>query len=463
MSEVHLKAEFRPMHTQVCGTTNAGKTASVVLPWIARDIELQRGLIIVDGKSDRAFLEQIYAHAVQNGRQDDFMVFSLAQPSISSTFNPFAQGTPDQITERVFSSFSFTDEYYRAVQYAALRTIVALLMHRGQIPMPGVIRELLLNRDKLKGWSASMQDDNLASDVNALLREDAGEFHKRYSGLITALGHFSQGPTAPLFNTRTPEIVLADVIKNRKICYFQLPTMMYPFLGAATGKLVLQCLQSTISEMQVGGKENPSLFSVYLDDFNDYIYPQFISILNKSRSAGIGIVFAHQSLGDLKKVGEEFTESFLTNTNIKVIMRSPDPVSAEYFASSIGTKTGEKVTERRSHFLLGLKRNTGEQSARDVEEYVIHPNVFKSKLGTGEGVVVIPYPKGRIVKRVKFAMVPRLAPLRLPIRDLPLIHFAYEATAPEARRTRIQSQRDDIEGAANAAKSKENQKNKGII
>jgi type IV secretory pathway TraG/TraD family ATPase VirD4 len=418
------------MHTQVIGTTNAGKTASVILPWVARDIQLGRGMIIVDGKSDRSFLEQLYAYAVASRRESDFKLFSLACPSASSTFNPFAQGSAEQITERVFSAFSFTDEYYRAVQYSALRTIVALLMDRNKIPMPGVIRSLLRNREALKSWITHIKDKNLEFDLAALLKEDTKEFEKKYSGLVTALGHFSQGAVTPLFNTETPEIILSEVIRERKICYFQLPTMQYPFLGEATGKLVLQCLQSAISDMQVSGKANPSLFSVYLDDFNDYIYPGFISILNKSRSAGIGVVFAHQSIGDLKKVGEEFTQSFLTNTNVKIIMRSPDPESAEYFAKSIGTKTGEKSTERRSRIFFGLNRDTGEQSVRDVEEYIIHPNEFKSRLGTGEGIVIIPHAKGRLVKRVKFAMVPKLNPIPLPSYNRKSIIFENEAYAP---------------------------------
>jgi type IV secretory pathway TraG/TraD family ATPase VirD4 len=429
-TEVHLKSQFRTMHTQVIGTTNAGKTASVILPWIVRDLELGRGMIIVDGKSDRSFLDQLYAHAKAVDRHFDFELFSLACPNASSTFNPFAQGTAEQITERVFSSFSFTDEYYRAIQYAALRTIVALLMDQKKVPMPGVIRTLLKNRAALESWAGKIHDKNLESEVATLLKEDSKEFEKRYSGLVTALGHFSFGAVAPLFNTERPHIILSNVIRQRKVCYFQLPTMQFPFLGEATGKLVLQCLQSAISEMQVSGKENRSLFSVYLDDFNDYIYPGFISVLNKSRSAGIGVVFAHQSIGDLKKVGDEFTQSFLTNTNVKIIMRSPDPESAEYFAKAIGTKTGEKTTERRSSNFIGLRRNTGEQSVRDVEEYIIHPNEFKSKLGTGEGIVVIPHSRGRLVKRVKFAMAPKLRPEPLPEYSHLSIPFERGAFAP---------------------------------
>lgn len=37
--EVHIKTRQRAMHTQVIGTTNAGKTESVILPWAIQDIE----------------------------------------------------------------------------------------------------------------------------------------------------------------------------------------------------------------------------------------------------------------------------------------------------------------------------------------------------------------------------------------------------------------------------------------
>ena len=414
--KVHLKANFRTMHTELVGTTNAGKTASIMAPWTYSDIELGRGLIFIDGKSDQNFLNQLYARVVQAGREKDFYVFSLARPAISSTFNPFCQGSPELITERVFSAFQFENEFYKSIQFDAFRTIVTMIMHRGKVPMPGLIRELVRDRAKLQNWTEGLSDSNLVGDVLKLIENK--ELEKDCAGLIAALGHFSQGATSALFNTTHPEITLSDALKNGKICYFQLPTMQFGFLGAATGRLLLQSLQSAISELQVsGGGQLKNLFSIYLDDFNDYMYTDFVSLLNKSRSAKIGVVFAHQSIGDLEKVSPEFRKISMTNTNLKVIMRSNDPDSAEYFAKMIGTQTTEKTTERRRKGLF-KPENTGDQSVRETEEYLIHPNYFKSGLGRGEGVVVIPYEKGQIVRKVKFKAWPDIPVLRMPVRDL---------------------------------------------
>lgn len=453
--KVYLRPAFRTMHTQLIGTTNAGKTASVILPWAADDIARGRGLLVVDGKSDLALLEQLYTHAVRAEREDDFLVFSLADPSISSTFNPFCHGSPEQITERVFSSFEFTDEYYRSIQFAALRTVIAMLRDQRQAPLPGVIRELLRDREKLKAWTEKIRDENLVQDVLKLTQDDDEEYAKKYSGLVTALGHFSQGKTAPLYNTQTPDIVLGDILKKKKICYFQLPTMQYPFLGSATGKLLLQTLQSAISELQVGGEKNGSLFSVYLDDFNDYIYPGFGSLLNKSRSANVGVVFSHQSLGDLEKVSPEFKQIVLTNTNIKIVMRSNDPDSAEHFAKTIGTTTGEKSTERRKRVFFG-QENTGDQSVREVEEYIHHPNVIKSELGLGEGIVLIPHPRGRVVKRIRFQAIPELFGVPLPVRNHAAVNFVAAvnrrpADAPASTRSFSEALKDKKVDASNDA------------
>ena len=308
-------------------------------------------------------------------------------------------------TERVFSSFNITHDYYRSVQYVALKTVITLLMRRGQIPTPGVIRDLLRDKVKLQDWTEGLTDVNLKKDVLTIAALSDEQFTENHAGLVAALDDFSSGELMPLYNTRYPEIILSDVLKSQKICYFQLPVMQYEFLAQSTGKLLLQSLRSAISELQVNATEKlKSLFSVYLDDFNDYIYPGFTTLLNKSRSANIGVVFAHQSLGDLEKVGPDFKQAVLSLTNIKVIMQSNDPISAEYFAQVVGTKTSEKTTERRRRFFLGHE-DTGDQSVRKVEEYIVHPNIFKSDLSRGEGIVVIPHNHGKTVKRVQFETV----------------------------------------------------------
>jgi conjugal transfer pilus assembly protein TraD len=155
--------------------------------------------------------------------------------------------------------------------------------------------------------------------------------------------------------------------------------------------------------------EKAKFFSCILDDFQDYIYEGFGSLLNKSRSANVGVVFSHQALGDLDKVSEAFRNVVLTNTNIKVVMRMNDPETCDHFAKTFGTKTTTKLTEKTKD-----GGATGDGTVREVEEFNFHPNVFK-RLGTGYGVVSIPHKDGVQLIKVKFDMRKTLDPVSLPL------------------------------------------------
>lgn len=160
-------------------------------------------------------------------------------------------------------------------------------------------------------------------------------------------------------------------------------------------------------------------FSCILDDFQDYIYEGFASLLNKSRSANVGVVFSHQSLGDLDKVSESFRNVVLTNTNVQIILRLNDPDTCEYFAKTLGTKTVTKVTEQTDD-----EKKTGAGTMREVEQYLFHPNVFKN-LPSGYAIVSIPHRDG--VKRMKVHLAPRP---ELPISPLPRIKKVPKPVTP---------------------------------
>ena len=405
--EIYIPIEARRMHTQVIGTTNAGKTESVIIPWAVSDIQDKRGFVIVDGKADQSFITKIYGYVKFFDRSPAFKLFSLQNPNHSHTFNPLLGGTPEEVAERVFNSFEFENPYYKAVQYEVFSQVLRIFDSAKLKPTFLRVYEAIKNPEALYSLAVDGKDASLEGWASGFRSISPSDRDDRTSGLLAALSHFAFGSHAKLFNTDEPDIDLDRVIRGSEMVYFQLPVLKAAFLGKATGKLVLQCLQSAVANRhQTGNKEHP-FFSVYLDDFTEYLYPGFVSLLNKSRSANVGVVFAHQSLGDIKALGEEVATSILTNSNLKVIMRGNDPDSAEYFAKVIGTKESEKVTERAESSVFGRSR-TGQGSLREVEEFIVHPNVIKRNMGVGEALVIVPHHLGSKVVRLKFQMVPAL-------------------------------------------------------
>lgn len=422
--EVFIKLRQRAMHTQVIGTTNAGKTESVILPWAIQDIQQGRGLILIDGKSDRGLLDKLHGYAVQSGREEDFRLFSLSSIDESHQFNPLIGGTPEEISERVFNAFEFENPYYRSIQFEVFSQVMRIFATIGEVPTFLKLHQAITDPESLLARAADMVDLDLKQWLDFFASLPAQSRMERTSGLTAALSHFAFGKTACLFNTEKPNITLEEALTQGRIVYFQLPVLLSPFLGKATGKLVLQSLQSAVANRHRNKGQKPAFFSVFLDDFSEYLYPGFVSILNKSRSANVGVVFAHQALGDIKTLGDAIANSILTNANVKVFMRGNDPDSAEYFAKVIGTSKTIKYTERTKRGFLKAE-NTGDASAREVEEFIVHPNRFKSSLGVGEAVMVIPHEAGSRTLTLKFrkfedlkpvplAMVPKLIAKGLP-------------------------------------------------
>lgn len=399
--EVFIKAKQRAMHTQVIGTTNAGKTESVILPWAIQDIAQGRGLILIDGKSDRSLLDKLWAYTVKHGREKDFRLFSLSDLDESHQFNPLIGGSPEEVAERVFNAFEFENEYFRSVQYEVFSQTLRIFAGSNEVPTFLKIFEAISVPSRMKVMAERTEDASLKSWGAYYAGLPATEVAQRTSGLTAALSHFAFGKTAALFNTDQPSINLDEALRSNQIVYFQLPVLLSPFLGKASGKMILQCLQSAVANRHRGKNKAHKFFSVFLDDFAEYLYPGFVSILNKSRSANVGIVFAHQALGDIKTLGDAIANSILTNANLKVFMRGNDPDSAEYFSKVIGTVKGMKYTAQTQRGIW-KQEDTGSASAREVDEFIVHPNKFKSELGVGEAVMVIPHEAGSRTIYIKF-------------------------------------------------------------
>lgn len=433
---IHIPIEARRMHAQVIGTTNAGKTESVIIPWAVADIQARRGFVMVDGKADRSFLDKIYAYARHFSREGDFLVFSLQDPSRSHTFNPLIGASPEEVAERVFNSFEFENSYFASVQFEIFSNVLRILHRAKVVPTFLRVHQAIRNPETLYLLAVQGGDEGLeswAAGFKALVRGDREE---RTSGLLAAISHFAFGSHAKLFNTDEPDIDLVRAIRENQLIYFQLPVLKAPFLGKATGKLVLQCLQSAVSERHRAGDGNQPFFSILLDDFTEYLYKGFVSLLNKSRSANVGVVFAHQALGDIRALGDDVATSILTNSNLKVVMRGNDPESAEYFAKVIGTTKGEQITERADSGIWG-RAKTGQGSLRQVEEFVVHPNVIKRGLGVGEAITIIPHRYGTRTIKLHFRMLPDIPLVEMPpfrerkVLGLKIVQTAGSATQAE--------------------------------
>jgi type IV secretory pathway TraG/TraD family ATPase VirD4 len=111
-----------------------------------------------------------------------------------------------------------------------------------------------------------------------------------------------------------------------------------------------------------------------------------IDLLNKSRSANVTCIAATQSLSDLDfAAGEAFREQIIENCNNYIVLRQNSAKSSEEWAKVIGTKNTMAMTYQIQEG--GGSNSTGYGSARQVREFIFHPDEIK-QLKTGSAFFV---------------------------------------------------------------------------
>jgi len=107
----------------------------------------------------------------------------------------------------------------------------------------------------------------------------------------------------------------------------------------------------------------------------------------------MSVVVAHQEICDLQRISPEFAGRLMGNTSTLYAFLQKRPESAEIISGMAGTKKAWKKTVQAQRMWL-LDVPSGNSSLREVEEFVIHPNLIKS-LRVGKCVCVKKYPESR--------------------------------------------------------------------
>ena len=169
----------------------------------------------------------------------------------------------------------------------------------------------------------------------------------------------------------TPSVDLLEALTSGEPVLFSLDALRFPGLAAQMGALLLQDLKAVAAELLARGNARPCY--LVIDEFNIFEGRQVLALLNKGREAGLCCVLATQDLADVDAAGgPTLVDQVLANTNVKLLLRQEVDAYANRLAMAVGTRTAWLGTHRSSN---GLP--TGEASMREVDEFIVHPNLLK--------------------------------------------------------------------------------------
>ena len=359
---VRLPLKDRTGHTLVLGTTQVGKTRLLELS-VEQDIRRGETVVVFDPKGDADLLRAMHGACRAAGRADDFTLFHLGYPEVSSRYNGVGQFRRiTEVATRVAGQVSgegqsavFREFVWRFVNVVA-RAVVAL----GQRPDYRTILRHVTNIDglclayaeahfagrpdvlarvaeierqrgtpprhmegrppRLVAFERAMADGGLGDEVldglRSAMRYERSYFDKLVASLLPLLEKLTTGKAAKLLS---PDYLDLDdprpvwdwrgVVNRRLVVYVGLDALSDAAVAAAVGNSMFADLVSYAGERYKHGDGRglrpragavPHPVVVHMDEFNELMGDEFIPLLNKGGAAGLQVTAYTQTFSDIQ-------------------------------------------------------------------------------------------------------------------------------------------------------------------
>jgi hypothetical protein len=226
-AEIYLPDQIRTRHVHILGATGSGKTESVILNFLAQDIRRGLGSIILDAKGDYSFLTELQRLVPENQLQ----VFDLGAED-SLAYDPLVAGSALESAQRLFASFTWSEEYYKSKALSTLQRMFQIHFEiNGRNP---TLVEISNYIETPKTYSTFVSSEDFPESLAVAEFQDI-------SGLRDQIRSLTIGHLAQTLSPKTPAIDLAKAAEGAVI-YFRLQSLMSPQLVSILGRLVINHL-----------------------------------------------------------------------------------------------------------------------------------------------------------------------------------------------------------------------------
>jgi len=369
-SPVELGLDELQQGVLVGGSPGAGKTT--LLAGLAARLPEGVGCAFVDLKGDRSLPGRLGIGPER--------VFGLGDRCAAS-WNPLDAGNPASWRDILLAAEEWTEPHYRRAAARFVGAVLAALAQaRPAVTLAEVIR-LLEQPKRAVGLSREVdgrERDVLASAIAAI--ESEASLRSGVLGLGNRLALLCDSPASGGRFGAPGGIDLRRVLRGERVL-FSLPAAEFPDEAPAIAACAIQSLGAAGQRAAVGDESLRA--ALVVDEAPRLGGQQLREAVAIGRGAGIGTVVSVQDFADLDYVADGTREAVETGANTWIVMRQV--ASAEAIANALGSRKVEKETVQRDVNRL-LLTDTGMRSVREVDEYVVSPNVIRG-LGRGEAIV----------------------------------------------------------------------------
>ena len=397
---VLLNVKSRSQHTIISGATGQGKT-TLLKTLLSHSLKHHHPVIIIDPKGERKDIREMKKKARFYGREKDFCLFSLSFPEESFAYNPLLNGTVEQIKTRLMDGLRFEEEYYKAQSSLFLGGLLSAFKFLNYPVSFSFLDEYLRDRSEVKSLSDKVLGQNkagnskeqrkLTEELNTLLTQIQDIPKQDLAGLQAQISSLNSLEFRKILSPSNFHqncfFSFDDILRHKKIAYFQMNVNGYGEISRQIGRMILQDLKVLSNQIQAGQKHFSYAFcACFIDEFGSFATRDFADFLKMARSSRIGLHLFCQGLSDLSRLTPDFKNQIIGNTINKILFRQDVGNDAEEWAKVAGTFS----TRKKTYQITGAEIDeemTGLGTLRDVKEMKIEFDVFK-KLSQGQAILI---------------------------------------------------------------------------
>lgn len=401
------------MHAYFDGPSGHGKTTDILA--VARALveapaarKLNIPLFMMTFKPEDDLTTALMTIARRAGRK----IHIITEDGHNSTtsYNPLSRGTPEQLRNRLIEAEEnsadggFSEAHYKRtgqrLTLFATRVLVDLatrgvrfdhgrrqwkqdLPHLVQLMDPKQLEKVLPDVSPEVERDLSAYLDEVAENEN--LARDAAGMRTRFA--VTA-----EGAARNVIREAPGGLILEDALEAGDIILFNLDAASDTDAARQIGNLAIADLVTTMPRLaakrwHVGGVRRMGWCCI--DEFSALGGTALKNVFERSRSYGLGVCLATQVGASLEEYGPSFKKSVMKNSNVKVYHNQGE--DSEERSNTWGTQKAWQETKQLfdDRDLLGMQtRASGQGSLREVDRYIVHPNLLR-RLGPGEAYIAV--------------------------------------------------------------------------
>ena len=362
---IGLTKEERETPMYVIGRTGSGKT-TLLSAMAVRDIQDGRGMAFIDPHGDVA---EDLVYTVPLERKDDLIYLNPIDMGYPIHIN-LLELTPglsedeeelekERVCEGVISLFRKVfskDEQTNAhrIENVLRKVIYTAFAIEGATIF--TLDDLLNNPPFLKKVIPQLVDPHVKNFWKYEYGR-AGEFQivKMAGGVTAKVGRLLSSPIAKrMLEEPKSTISFDDILREGKILICNFSKGIGEDTSNLLGTMVITKLQEAALRRARIPKEKRTPFYLYVDEFQNFATPSFITLLSESRKYGLSICMAEQSTSQQKD--RTIVQNILANVTKVISFRSANPVDEELMLTQFApyVEKGDITNLPRYHFYIKI-------------------------------------------------------------------------------------------------------------